>query len=44
MAALLCLSAFFSACETALTAANRIRLKNQGEDGDKKALLALKII
>lgn len=41
---LLCLSAIFSATETALTAANRIRLKNQSESGDKKALLALKII
>ena len=40
---LLCFSAFFSACETALTAANRIRLKNQAEEGDKKAKKALKI-
>ena len=42
--ALLCLSAFFSASETALTGANRIRLKNQAENGDKKAELALKLI
>lgn len=41
---LLCLSAFFSASETALTGANRIRLKNQAENGDKKAVLALKLI
>ncbi len=41
---LLCLSAFFSASETALTAANRIRLKNQVENGDKKAGRALKAI
>ena len=41
---LLCLSAFFSATETALTGANRIRLKNQAEGGDKKAALALKLI
>ncbi|MBQ9845175.1 MAG: HlyC/CorC family transporter [Oscillospiraceae bacterium] len=41
---LLCLSAFFSATETALTGANRIRLKNQAEGGDKKAALALRLI
>ncbi len=41
---LLSLSAFFSASETALTAANRIRLKNQVENGDKKAGRALKAI
>lgn len=41
---LLCLSAFFSASETALTGANRIRLKNQAENGDRKAILALKLI
>ena len=41
---LLSLSAFFSASETALTGANRIRLKNQAENGDKKAELALSII
>ena len=41
---LLCLSAFFSATETALTGANRIRLKNQAEGGDKKAAIALKLI
>ncbi|MBQ7283562.1 MAG: DUF21 domain-containing protein, partial [Oscillospiraceae bacterium] len=41
---MLCLSAFFSASETALTGANRIRLKNQAENGDKKAELALMLI
>lgn len=41
---LLCLSAFFSSTETALTGANRIRLKNQSEGGDKKAALALKLV
>ncbi|MBR2028593.1 MAG: HlyC/CorC family transporter [Oscillospiraceae bacterium] len=41
---LLAMSAFFSASETALTGANRIRLKNQAENGDKKAALALKLI
>ena len=38
---LMALSATFSASETALTAANRVRLKNQAEDGDKKAAGAL---
>ena len=33
---LMALSATFSASETALTAANKIRLKNQAEEGDKK--------
>ncbi|MEG1781891.1 MAG: hemolysin family protein [Oscillospiraceae bacterium] len=41
---LLCLSAFFSASETAMTAANKIRLKNQAEDGDKKAAKAMGLI
>lgn len=41
---LLCLSALFSASETALTAANRIRLKNQSEEGDKKATGALTLV
>lgn len=35
------LSAFFSSSETAFTSANRIRLKNQVEKGDKKAGKAL---
>lgn len=41
---LICLSAAFSASETALTAANKIRLKNQAEDGDKNAEGAMKLI
>ncbi|MEG2053613.1 MAG: hemolysin family protein, partial [Oscillospiraceae bacterium] len=41
---LLCLSALFSASETALTGANRIRLKTQAEGGDKKAKGALKLV
>ena len=41
---LLCLSALFSASETALTAANRIRLKTRAEDGDKKAKNAINLI
>lgn len=41
---LMVLSATFSACETALTAANRVRLKNQAEDGDKNATGAMKLI
>ena len=40
---LMALSATFSASETALTAANKIRLKNQAEDGDKRAAGALKL-
>lgn len=34
---LLCLSAFFSASETAFTSVNKIRIKNLANDGDKKA-------
>ncbi len=41
---LLALSALFSASETALTAANRIRLKNQAEEGDRQAAGALKLV
>ncbi len=37
-------SAFFSASETALTGANRIRLKSMEENGSKGAKLALKLI
>lgn len=44
MGILLVLSATFSASETALTAANKIRLKNQAESGDKNAAGALKLI
>lgn len=41
---LLALSAFFSASETALSSANRIRLKTRADDGDKKATLALDLM
>lgn len=40
---LLVLSAFFSSAETALTTASRIRMRSLAEEGDKRALLALKI-
>ena len=38
---LLCLSAFFSASETAYSSLNKIRLKNYADDGNKKAKRAL---
>lgn len=44
LAGLMVLSATFSASETALTAANRVRLKNQAEEGDKAATGAMKLI
>lgn len=40
----LCCSAFFSASETALTSANRIRLKNLADNGSKAAARTLKIL
>ena len=45
-AALACilLSAFFSASEMALSAANRIRLNNLAEDGNRSAALALRLL
>ena len=36
-------SAYFSATETAFTSANKIRLKNQANDGDKKARHVLEL-
>ena len=39
--ALLILSAYFSATETAFTSLNRIRLKNLANDGNKRARLVL---
>ena len=40
---LLCLSAFFSSAETALTTASRIRMRALAEEGDRHAALVLKI-
>lgn len=40
---LLTMSAYFSATETAFSSLNKIRLKNMGKMGNKKALVALKI-
>ncbi len=37
-------SAFFSAVETALTCANRVRLKIKAEDGSRSAKMALRLI
>ncbi len=41
---LMCLSAFFSSAETALTTANRVRLKTLAEDGNKRAQTALDVL
>ncbi len=41
---LIFLSGFFSASETAFTTANRILLKNLADEGDKRAVRALKIL
>ena len=41
---LLMLSGFFSSAETALTTANRIRIRTQAERGDKNARILLKIL
>ena len=35
---LLILSGFFSSAETALTCANKVRIRSLAEDGNKKAL------
>lgn len=43
MIALLILSAFFSATETAFTSANRIRIKNMAGDGNKRAMQVQKL-
>ena len=40
---LICLSAFFSAAETALTTFNKIRMRERAEDGSKAAALLLKM-
>lgn len=44
LAALVLLSAFFSASETAFTSANRIRLKNMAEEGSKGAKMAIRVM
>lgn len=44
MILLLIMSAYFSATETAFTSANRIRLKNLANDGNKRAKLVLELI
>ena len=41
---LVLLSALFSASETAFTSANKIRLKNMANEGDKRAVRALKLL
>ena len=41
---LILLSAFFSSAETALTTANKIRLRGLEEEGNKKARLVLKLV
>ncbi|MDE7403831.1 MAG: hemolysin family protein [Lachnospiraceae bacterium] len=41
---LMCLSAFFSSAETALTTANRVRLKTLADDGNKQAQTALDVL
>lgn len=41
---LLCLSAFFSSAETALTTVNRIRVRSLAEDGDSRAITLSKVI
>lgn len=43
LAALLLMSAFFSATETAFSSINRIRLKNAAADGNRKAKLVLEL-
>lgn len=41
---LLCLSAFFSSSETALTTVNKIRMRNLADAGDHRAAAVLKVI
>ena len=43
LAILLMLSAFFSSAETALTTANKIRMRSLADEGDKRAKTVLKI-
>ncbi len=41
---LICFSAFFSSAETALSTANRVKLKALADDGDKRAKTALNVL
>lgn len=41
---LLCLSAFFSSAETALSTVNKVRLKAMAEEGNKRAQIALDVL
>lgn len=41
---LLCLSAFFSSAETALTTVNRLRVRAWVDEGDKRAIILSKVI
>ncbi len=43
MIALIVMSAYFSATETAFSSLNRIRMKNMAENGNKRAALALRL-
>ncbi len=44
LAALVLMSAYFSATETAFSTANQIRLKNMADDGNRRARLALRML
>ena len=41
---LLCLSAFFSSAETALTTVNKMRIRTLAESGDKRAITLTKVV
>ena len=41
---MVCLSAFFSSAETSLSTANRVRLKNLADEGNKRAQTALDVL
>ena len=43
LAGLIMLSAFFSACETAISTVNKLRLKKQAEEGSEQARIALRL-
>lgn len=43
LAILVCLSGFFSSAETALVTANRIRMKNLADNGNKRAAKVIKV-